>query len=111
MGSVNIEQEGVIITLKPSETGSISHTFKVKNGRATLLESPHRPDEPDLNGLSFNVAAELDEVSKLIDVLKTLCGIMSEQLEEQAEELSEESEDEGCCCDCHSKSREEYDDA
>lgn len=78
MENITIKKEGEIITLKPEQTGSISHTFRVLEGRATLIESPH--NNTLKSGLSLTVAAQVDEVNKLISVLETLRDIQLLQL-------------------------------
>ena len=79
---VNIKKEGEIITIKPEEVGSIAHTFRVLEGRATLIESPH--NNTLKNGLALTASAQVTEVNKLISVLETLRDTMLTQLAEKA---------------------------
>jgi hypothetical protein len=77
MKKINIKKEGEILTLRPEERGSISHTFRILEGRATLIESPH--NNTLKSGLSLTSAATVNEVSNLIEVLDTLRDIMLSQ--------------------------------
>jgi len=79
---INVKKEGEIITIKPGEVGSIAHTFRVLEGRATLIESPH--NNVLKNGLSLTSACQVAEVNRLISVLETLRDIMLTQLTEKA---------------------------
>lgn len=88
MENITIKKEGEIITLKPEQSGSISHTFRVLEGRATLIESPH--NNTLKSGLSLTCAAQVDEVNKLISVLETLRDIQLSQL--LLKEISTEDE-------------------
>ena len=83
---INVKKEGEIITIKPEETGSISHTFRILGDRATLIESPH--NNTLKYGLSFTVAATTNEIKKLILVLETLQDILLGNYMEQ--ELNKE---------------------
>jgi hypothetical protein len=70
MEKIEVKKEGEIFTLKPSRIGSIQHTFRVLDGRATLIESPH--NNTLKGGLSMTCAAQVDEVESLISVLEML---------------------------------------
>lgn len=87
MKKINIKKEGEIVTLKPEYVGSISHTFRILNGRATQIESPH--NNVLKGGLSLTIAAQVDEVSSLIEVLESLRDIMLTQLSENIVEEKE----------------------
>ena len=82
MSKVNIKKEGEIFTIMPEKVGSISHTFRVLEGRATLIENPH--SNTLKTGLSFNCSSQVEEVNKLISVLDTLKDIMLTQLAENS---------------------------
>lgn len=77
MEKINVKNEGEIITIKPEAIGSIAHTFRVMDGRATHIESPH--NNVLKNGLALTAAATVEEVNKLIGVLETLRDIMLSQ--------------------------------
>ena len=83
-----IKKEGEIISLRPDYYGSITHTFRIAEGRITVLDTPY--SSVSKGGISFTSAAQIQELNGLIGVLETLRDIvLTRHLEETVVEEKE----------------------